>query len=108
MLCPPGKIYLGFGQQRVQRDKNMPIVNAITIPIMTCTCESWTIGKEENKKLQTIFNELNKKSSYPSPRASQQRSCSIYHKEKENPTSKKNRHDEGGSPNTEECNLNTV
>ena len=34
------------------------MVNAIIIPIMTYACEGWTIGNEENKKLQTIFNEV--------------------------------------------------
>ena len=34
------------------------MVDAIIIPIMTYACEGWTIGKEENKKLQTIFNEV--------------------------------------------------
>ena len=34
------------------------MVYAIIIPIMTYACEGWTIGKEENKKLQTIFNEV--------------------------------------------------
>ena len=34
------------------------MVDAIIIPIMTYACEGWTIGKEENKKPQTIFNEV--------------------------------------------------
>ena len=34
------------------------MVDAIIIPIVTYACEGWTIGKEENKKLQTIFNEV--------------------------------------------------
>ena len=35
------------------------MVDVITIP-MTYACEGWTIGKEENKKLQTIFKWSNK------------------------------------------------
>ena len=36
------------------------MVDAITIPIMTYSCEGWTTNKEEIKKLQTIFNEAMK------------------------------------------------
>ena len=34
-----------------------PMVDAIIIPIMTYACEGWTTNKEENKRLQCIFNE---------------------------------------------------
>ena len=33
------------------------MVDAIIIPIITYSCEGWSINKEENKKLQSIFNE---------------------------------------------------
>ena len=33
------------------------MVDAIIIPIMTYACEGWTTNKEENKRLQRIFNE---------------------------------------------------
>ena len=33
------------------------MVDAIIIPIMTYACEGWTTNKEENKRLQCIFNE---------------------------------------------------
>ena len=33
------------------------MVEAIIIPIMTYSCEGWDINKEEQNKLQTIFNE---------------------------------------------------
>ena len=33
------------------------MVDAIIIPIITDSCEGWSINKEENKKLQSIFNE---------------------------------------------------
>ena len=33
------------------------MVDAIIIPIMTYACEGWTLNKEEQKKLQSIFNE---------------------------------------------------
>ena len=33
------------------------MVDAIIIPIMTYACEGWTLNKEEQKKLESIFNE---------------------------------------------------
>ena len=36
------------------------MVDAIIIPILTYACEGWTLHKEENKKLQSIFNEAMK------------------------------------------------
>ena len=33
------------------------MVDAIIIPIITYACEGWTLNKEEQKKLQSIFNE---------------------------------------------------
>ena len=33
------------------------MVDAIIIPIITYSCEGWSTNKEENKKLQSIFNE---------------------------------------------------
>ena len=42
----------------IKKQALFEMVDAIIIPIMTYACEGWTIGKEENKKLQTIFNEV--------------------------------------------------
>ena len=33
------------------------MVDAIIIPIITYACEGWTLNKEEQRKLQSIFNE---------------------------------------------------
>ena len=33
------------------------VVNAILIPILTYACEAWTLDKEEENKLQAIFDE---------------------------------------------------
>ena len=33
------------------------MVDAVIIPIITYACEGWTINKEENNKLQSIFND---------------------------------------------------
>ena len=53
MIAETGnKEFKGFKMQAIWQ-----MVDAIIIPIMTYACEGWTTNKEENKRLQYIFNE---------------------------------------------------
>ena len=79
------------------------MVDATIIPITTYSCEGWSINKEENEKLQSIFNEALKTSLYlpqgtPTTillKRNRKFTNRIYHKKEANPTSKEDKWNEG-------------